>query len=222
MECKLMAIQVSSFLVPKNGNQWFILEDKYIKGGLQVAATLAERDAIPDTNRKAGMLVVVQADGKVWSLLDNLLDWKEFKVGGSGAGQRQTIVQNVVGVASQDHADFELPLGAAALIYSLRVSTVCQVEAFETAARSDTNPFRFVATSDHLADDGSTLMSDGTILRGRRYTILTNQDTPPGQSIYFRITNLDALAPPAQGPELPTPATRDFQLTISFLPLESV
>lgn len=210
-----MAIQIASFLIPKNGNLWFLLEDKFIKGGLQVAATNDDRDAIPDTNRKQGMLVVVQADGKVWSLQEDMLTWKEFKVGG-GTGPRMTAIRTVQGLAAQDHADFELSLGGTAIIFALSVDGVCQVEAFETAARTDTNPYRFVSTSDHLSDDGSTLMSDGTILRGRRYTIVSNQDATPSSLIYFRITNLTAL-PTAAGADVPT---MDVTLSVSFLPIE--
>ena len=75
--------------------------------------------------------------------------------------------------------------------------------------RDDSNPYKFVATSDHLEDDGSSLMTDGTVLRGRRYAILTNQEPGPSMDIYFRITNTDVVA-------------KNVNLTVSFLPLETV
>lgn len=211
-----MAIQVSSFLVPKNFNSWYILEDRYLKGGLRVCTTLEEREAIPPESRKHGMLVVVQAEEKMWMLNEDLETWKEFKTGGGGTGVRQKVVQRVRGLASQDHADFALQLGQTALILALEVDTVVQVEAFEHSTMDDTNPYRFVATDDHLIDDGSTKMTDGTILRGRRYSIFCNQDPIPTQDIYFRITNIDAA--PATG-EIPV---KDVTLTLTFLPLEGV
>lgn len=214
-----MAIQVASFLIPKNGNTWFLLEDKFIKGGLHVVADVVERDAIPDVNRKASMLVIVQADGKVWRLLDDMLTWREFKVGGSEP-VRCTAIHTVVGLDSQAHADFELALGGSALIYSLSVDTVCQVEIFETSARKDTNPYRFVSTLDHLFDDGSTMMSDGTILRGRRYSIVTNQEAIPTGNIFFRITNLTAL-PVVIDPLADIPSI-NVTLTVVYLPLEGL
>lgn len=208
-----MAIQVASFLIPKNGNLWYVLEDKYIKGGLHIVATDADRDNILDVNRKQGMLVIVQASGKVWLLLEDMISWQEFKVGGGGA-VRQTVLKTIIGIAAQERADFELSLGGTAIIHKLAVDSPCQVEIFETSARNDTNPFRFVATPDHLVDSGMTKMTDGTILRGRRYHIVSNQESEPSSLAYFRITNLDAK--PAFG-DVPT---KDIQLTISFLSIE--
>lgn len=209
-----MAIQVASFLIPKNGNLWYVLEDKYIKGGLHVVASNQDRDDILDVNRKQGMLVIVSETGKVWSLQEDLLEWKEFKVGGGSGGVRQSVTKIVVGIAAQDHADFELSLGATTLIHKLEVDQICQVEAFSTAERAEDNPYRFVSTIAHLEDDGSTLMSDGTILRGRRYHILSNLEPQPSSKIYFRLTNLEARPPLGDVP------TKDIVLKISFLPLE--
>lgn len=214
-----MAIQVASFIIPKNGNLWYILEDKYIKGGLHVVADNEERDNILDVNRKAGMLVIVQADGLVWSLDNDMLTWNQFKVGGS-SGVRHTVVKTIVGIAAQERADFEMALGGTSLIFSLSVNTVCQVEVFETDQRADSNPYRFVSTPDHLKDDGSTLMTDGTILRGRRYHIFSNLEPVPTPNIFFRVTNLDAIPPPPGNGEMPDVPTKDITLTISFLPLE--
>ncbi len=214
-----MAIQVASFIIPKNGNTWYILEDKFIKGGLHVVADEAERDAIPAQNRKAGMLVIVQADGLVWSLDLDMTSWNQFKVGGSTA-VRQTIVYTINDIAAQDRADFALSMGGTCVVYSLSVNTVCQVEAFETDQRADTNPFRFVSTADHLKDDGSTMMTDGTILRGRRYHIFSNQEAIPSADIYFRVTNLDALPAVPQNGDMPDVPTKDITLTISFLSIE--
>lgn len=211
-----MAIQVASFLVPKNFNSWYILEDRYMKGGLHVCTTVENREEIPPESRKHGMLVVIQEDESLWMLNEDLETWKAFKTGGGGTGVRQKIVQRVQGLASQDHAEFALDIGPTALVLSLEVDTVCQVEAFETYQMEDTNPYRFVATDDHLVDDGSTKMTDGTILRGRRYSIFSNQDPLPKPEIYFRITNIDAK--PSTG-DVPV---KDITLTLTFLPLEGV
>jgi hypothetical protein len=93
------------------------------------------------------------------------------------------------------------------VIHALSVDIACQVQAFETAARLDSNPYTFIATPDHLSDDGSTLMSDGTILRGRRYSILSNMDATPTNDQYFTISNLGTVP-------------IDVTLTIDFLPIE--
>lgn len=202
-----MAIQVSSFIVPKGGNKWYVLEDKYLKGGLQVVASNAERDAIEVDNRKAGMLVVVQSNGKLYQLETSLTSWREFQVGG-GSPVRQT-VQYTTGVLAADASKFfALNMGRSAIVFSLSVDTPCTVEAFSDINRNESNPYKFVATSDHLKDDGSTLMSDGTVLRGRRYTILANMEDGNSGDIYFKITNSDVLE-------------KNINLSVQFLPIES-
>jgi hypothetical protein len=55
-------------------------EARYGKGGYRSVADIAERDAIPQLRREAGMLVCVLTDGKVWKLGDNLTTWTEFAV----------------------------------------------------------------------------------------------------------------------------------------------
>lgn len=204
-----MAIQVASFIVPKNGNTWFVVEDKYIKGGLHVVQDAAERDAINPFNLKPGMLAVTQDDRKMWQLAADATTWEAFEVGGgSSAPVRQKKIYTALQILPDNSQDFVLPLGKTVVLNSLSVDTVCKVEAFETAARTDTNPYTFISTIDHLVDDGSTLMTDGTILRGRRYSILSNQELVPSVDIYFRITNLDKTN------------TRDVTLTLEFLPIE--
>lgn len=73
-----MSIQTSSFLVPKNGNTWFLVEDIYLKGGFQVRQTVAERDAIPAPNLKHGMLVWTLDAATMWQLEADLITWTIF------------------------------------------------------------------------------------------------------------------------------------------------
>lgn len=201
-----MAIQVSSFLVPRGGNKWYVLEDKYLKGGLQLAATIEERDAILEENRKAGMLVVIQSDFKIYQLETDLISWREFKTGGASA-VRQGVQFSTRELAADSSQSFALSLGRSALIYELSVDTPCRVEAHSTVLRDESNPYKFEATSDHLYDDGSSLLSDGTVLRGRRFSILANLEEGNSSDIYFRITNTDTVA-------------KTINLKINFLPLE--
>lgn len=201
-----MAVQLASFMVPKNGNTFFLLEDKYLKGGLRLVADVAERSAINPLSFKAGMLVITQNDKKIWQLGSDLLTWSEFKVGGSSP-VRQTVTYGTKSLTPNESENFSLPLGRSALIYQLKVDTTCKVEAFDSGNRDETNPYTFISTSDHLEDDGSTVMTDGTILRGRRYSILTNQEGGTSMDVYFRITNTDIVA-------------KNVNLTMTFLPLE--
>jgi hypothetical protein len=63
-----MPIQVASFLIPRNNNTWYILEDKYLKGGLRVCTDVAERTAIHAASLKLGMLVLLLSDNKIYQL----------------------------------------------------------------------------------------------------------------------------------------------------------
>ena len=76
-----MPVQLSSFLVPRNGNTWYLLEDIYLKGGFQVVADTATRDLINNANRKAGMIVYTQFDKLMWQLSADLVTWASFSFG---------------------------------------------------------------------------------------------------------------------------------------------
>ena len=73
-----MAIQLASFLTPKPGASYFILEDVNFRGGMRVVVSEQLRDLIPTTSRKAGMLVWTQDTLKMWQLAVDLLTWEEF------------------------------------------------------------------------------------------------------------------------------------------------
>jgi hypothetical protein len=75
-----MPVQVASFLIPRNNNSWYILEDKYLKGGLRVVADSTERDTLHVSSRKAGMLALTQNDNALWQLNSDLLTWSSFTV----------------------------------------------------------------------------------------------------------------------------------------------
>lgn len=77
-----MPVQVASFIIPKNGAQWYLVEDRFVKGGFQTVPTSNDRDAIPSDNRKEGMLVWVQSDHSLWQLTYDLTTWKNLQLGG--------------------------------------------------------------------------------------------------------------------------------------------
>ena len=56
-----MAIQLASYLTPRTGGQYHILEDNYFRGGFRVVADEAARDAIFTSCLKSGMLCYVVA-----------------------------------------------------------------------------------------------------------------------------------------------------------------
>ncbi len=73
-----MPVQLASFLIPRNSNTWYLVEDKFVKGGLQVLPDHTARNAINPLNLKAGQLVITQNDTRVWQLGSDLVSWTEF------------------------------------------------------------------------------------------------------------------------------------------------
>lgn len=132
-----------------------------------------------------------------------------FSLRGQVGGTRQTVTKDtgIIGVGGQ--SVFTLSLSATCIVLNLSVDQPCQVQIFSKSDMSDTNPYTFVSDYTHLTDDGSTLMSDGTILRGRRFTILSNMDTTPSADHYFIITNVG------------TTPLMTVNLTVNYLPIEA-
>lgn len=186
-----MAIQLASSLIPRNGQTFFLMEDIYFKGGFQVRPHVAARDSIMNLNRKHGMLVYTQAEGKLWMLDSNLTTWTEFQSGGGGSmGQRQVVVHPVPEpIPTAGSYEFSLSLGKTAIVQDLTVNVPCMIEAHGTPDYSDTNPYTFVAMTNHLTDDGSQILGDGTTIKGRRFAIVSNLEVPATNVIYFRVVN---------------------------------
>jgi hypothetical protein len=57
-------------------------EARYGKGGYRSVADIAERDAIPQLRREAGMLVLTMSGGKFWKLAADLAAWSEISLAG--------------------------------------------------------------------------------------------------------------------------------------------
>lgn len=186
-----MPIEISSNLLPRNGNKFYLLEDTYLRGGLRVTESASERDSIDPDSLKAGMLVVTADDMKLWQLNADLETWREFKTGGGGGegAPRSSASHTVPEIPSFSYADFSLPLGNGVIVYRLWVDKPCTVEVHSTPDRVDTNPFRFIAKEGYLEDDGSAELQDGTIVRNRRYHIWANLEEEPSGSVFFRILN---------------------------------
>lgn len=200
-----MPITLGGNIVPAGGQSFYLMEDIYLKGGLQIASTISDRDAIAITNLKLGQLVLCLDSNKIWQVstltlptLDNpdvtpSAEWTEFKTGGGGGGTftRSVVVYTLDNLAPGATASFPLTLGSSCIVFNLAVSRVVQVNAYGTPTMDEVNPYTFLATSDHLFDDGSTMLFDGTIIRSRNYSILANMENPKKDQIYFTITSVD-------------------------------
>ena len=97
-----MPINLISKIKPKNDGQFPVYEDRDVEGGYQVRTDLSDRNSIPELNRKEGMLVYVQSDGKYYTLSGGVADenWVEAQIGGgftpdgdlSGTSINQTVI----------------------------------------------------------------------------------------------------------------------------------
>jgi len=76
-----MPVTVTSFLIPVGGASWFILEDKYLRGGYRVVANTTERDNIHINSKKPGMVVYIQSTGELQKLDTDGLTWVKFTIG---------------------------------------------------------------------------------------------------------------------------------------------
>lgn len=70
-----MSIELITEIRPKNGAQFAILDDQFIRGGFHTAATLSERNSLPQDLRKVGMKIYVQSTDQVFTLGSDLVSW---------------------------------------------------------------------------------------------------------------------------------------------------
>lgn len=86
-----MPTLVTTYFEPKNSGSFYILEDKFTKGGFRVCANTAERNAIDAGSRKYRMIVALQ-DGTFWSLGSDLVTWNQAFVSVSSVNGRAGVV----------------------------------------------------------------------------------------------------------------------------------
>ncbi len=106
-------VRVTGRITPTNTDDTFATHDAiYGRGGFRNVATIAERNAITEDRRVAGMVVGVDADGTYYSLLpgpwayDNS-DWEVFNTGGGG-GKEGSIIRVLAGTTKTIDAERQL------------------------------------------------------------------------------------------------------------------
>lgn len=241
-----MAITLADKLEPAGGQTFYLLEDVYIKGGLQTCDNIGARDAIAISNLKLGQLVLTVNDSKIWKVAELTFPssenpdaveaavWEELGLGaidtdapedgktygrkdgvwtevsGGGAGQlntRQVAIHNIESLPASFSSEFTVKMAVSCIVLRLEVTRPVKVRAYGSITKDEPNPYEFIATEDHLVDDGSMLLSDGTKFRTRNFSIFSNFETEPNDDIYFTVDSVDD----AEGP---------VTLTMVYLPLE--
>ena len=100
----------------------------------------------------------------------------------------ETTVSSLLGYGS---VDLVLNLGVSSIIYGLTVSRPVKIEVFGTPQKNEPNPYTFIATPDHLSDDGVVVLNDGSSYQSRQYSIFANFEEPPQPNVYVTISSLD-------------------------------
>lgn len=103
---------------------------------------------------------------------------------------RRTYQTTITGLLGFGSVDLTLNLGISSVVYGLSVSRPVKVEIFGTPARDEPNPYTFIATPDHLMDDGTVVLNDGSSFQSRQYSIFANMEDPPKPNVYATITSL--------------------------------
>ena len=151
---------------------------------MNAAVTIANAYVLSTSAGSAGSVLTSDgARGTYWS------------VGAAGSQiDRKKFNYEIEDLPAGGFREFDIDIGIASIVYALSVNRPVLVEVFATAAKNETNPYTFLATLDHLIDDGTVLMSDGSVIQQRQYSIFANQEEPPQNRVYARITNIDGIA----------------------------
>lgn len=106
--------------------------------------------------------------------------------------RRRTYQRTITSLLGFANVDIILPLGVSSIVYNLKVSRPVKVEVFGTALMDEDNPYTFIATPDHLVDDGTVVLNDGSSFQSRQYSIWNNLEDPPNQNVYMKVSSLDS------------------------------
>ena len=108
-----------------------------------------------------------------------------------GSIQRRYYETTIDSLLGYGNVDVVLPLGISSIVYALSVSRPVKVEVFGTPDKSEPNPYTFIATPDHLTDDGVVILNDGSSYQSRQYSIFANMEDPPSSNVYVTVSSLD-------------------------------
>jgi hypothetical protein len=78
-------------------------------------------------------------------------------------------------------------------VYEIAISRPAKIEVFGTPSKNEPNPYTFIATPDHLVDDGTVVLNDGSSFQSRQYSIFANMEDPPNPNVYVTITSIDSF-----------------------------
>tara|TARA_B100000700_G_scaffold88627_1_gene99889 strand:+ start:9172 stop:9966 length:795 start_codon:yes stop_codon:yes gene_type:complete len=112
-----------------------------------------------------------------------------------GQGIRSTVSKTVPeALGPSESFDFSMMMGRTNILLNVEIDVPqVQVEAYGDPSYGESNPYTFKSRPGQLFDDGSRLLSDGSIQFTRRYGFAANTEDPVSETIYWRITNFGNL-----------------------------
>lgn len=119
------------------------------------------------------------------------------KLSDAGLKRRQIFEFRSINLLPNQTEEFVLECGMSAIVQRLELDSPAVVQFWGTPDYNpaiDPNPYTFRATPDHLFDDGSTGLADGTIIRTRQYSVFVNLESPSQPYMYGTIMNTGATA----------------------------
>lgn len=143
--------------------------------------SVEEESLLPGEGNPGDLLRLDAARKPIWKPLD----------GNPGAGIRDTVSHTApYAIGAGVSYDFTLFMGRTNLIIEVRVDVPqVQIEAYGDSSYGENNPYTFKSRPDQLFDDGTRLMSDGSIQYSRRFSFIANVEEPVNEVIYWRIIN---------------------------------
>lgn len=137
---------------------------------------------IPQTNRGPGKMLVTRMDGSIgWEARGGMAGVRIFKT-----------YQPLNSIDPGQEHTFELDLGMTVMLLSVEINTVdFEIRGFESALRTDRNPYLFRSSVDFLKDEGMRYIN-GQYERDRRFAFMANLSENPNNLQYFSLKNVGA------------------------------
>lgn len=107
---------------------------------------------------------------------------------------RESYTFTVPSLPAYGNANVTLTIGSGVIMYNLTVNRPgIKVEMYGRPSRDEANPYTFISSINHLTDDGTVIMSDGSSFQSRQYSILANLEEPVTNNVYCTITSLTSV-----------------------------
>ena len=147
--------------------------------------TVEEGHTLPQEGNKGDILRLDTNSKPIWAPM----------AANPGQGIRTTVSftapETLAG--GQSH-DFALLMGRTNILLNVELDVPqVQIEAFGDPSYGESNPYTFKSRPEQMFDDGSRLLSDGTMQFSRRYGFAANTEDPVSETIYWRLLNFGNL-----------------------------